>query len=465
MNRLFRRRTAVIVAVAALFLVPSAAVLAQSTGGAGLGGYTLDARAQAVNVTHDSPLVPSPTHPDFDGSVPAAQSTLGTGPLDHGLASIFWPGPLGGSFGSALQQIGQVCAPVLPIPGLPPVCVPVPQQLKDNAGFFNDPVKAETFYPQKPQDSAYTNIPGTTITSHVDPDGRKVTSFGQLDGFGAPGVGVTGKLTAQTIATLTDSQGTLSATSEVDNFVLADGLVTIAKVTSTAVIATDGQTATIDTKKSGTTIDGLKIAGQGATVDDQGVHIGGQTSAVHKQINQAAAQALAKAGLKFVLVPSASSTNGATGSFTAGALVLQYEDDKNTYIPGVVQNTFTIALGGATVSVDSAQGGTSNLGDTTPPAGVESSDTGSIAGPDIAPAGLGDIATPPVASAPRATTGRPAVLGTTLALSTFGLGWGLVLVAIMAAMGIAFGLRRLTDDVFTTAPAASTCPLEEGPEK
>ena len=86
-------------------------VLAQSTGGGTpLGGYKLDARAQALNVIHDSPDSPSPTHPDFDGSVPAAQSTIDTGPIGHGLSAIFWPGPLGGNFGAALNQINQVCA-------------------------------------------------------------------------------------------------------------------------------------------------------------------------------------------------------------------------------------------------------------------------------------------------------------------------------------------------------------------
>ena len=121
-----RRRHVVIGIAAAAFVVgPSTAVLAQSAGSGTLGGFTLDARAQALNIVHDSADSPSPTHPDFDGSVPAAQSTINTGPLGHGLASIFWPGPLGGNFGAAVNQINQFCAPPLPgVPSLPPVCVP-----------------------------------------------------------------------------------------------------------------------------------------------------------------------------------------------------------------------------------------------------------------------------------------------------------------------------------------------------
>ena len=46
-------------------------------------------------------------------------------------------------------------------------------------------------------------------------------------------------------------------------------------------------------------------------------------------------------------------------------------------------------------------------------------------------------------------------------MNTFGLAWGLVLLAVLAALGVAFGLRRLTDDVFAAAPSAAACPLEE----
>jgi hypothetical protein len=456
-----RARFALVAAVVVVLVGSSTAVLAQTSGdGAALGGYKLDARSQAINVLYDSPLAPSPTHPLFDGSVPAAQSTTDTGPIAHALASIFWPGPLGGNFGSALQQLNQECAPPLPVPGIPPVCVPIPQQLKDQGQSFNDPVKAETFYPQAPQDAAYTNIPGATMNSHITDGGKKATSFGSLDGFGAAGVGIVSNLTAQTTNTLTDTTGTTLATSEANGIVLAGGLVTIGRVFSTAKLTTDGSKAT---GEAHTTIDGLKIAGQSATVDDQGVHLAGQSNPLHNQINQALAQALAKSGLTIQLVPTENSINGPTGSVTAGSVVIQYEDDKDQLLPGVVQNSFTIALGGATASVDSSQGSNADLTET--PADVaaadQSNDT-SVSGPDIAPAGLGDIATPPSAlssTRPRGTAA--AALPFQPILNSFGLAWGLVLFAVLLALALAFGLRRLTDDVFAEAPAGAACPLDE----
>jgi hypothetical protein len=452
----------VVAAVAAVCIASSTAVLAQTSGGAGLGGFKLDTRAQALNIVHDSPSSPSPTHPDFDGSVPAAQSTTDTGPIAHGLSAIFWPGPLGGNFGSALQQLNQECAPPLPVPGVPPVCAPIPQQLKDHSSQFNDPVRAETFYPQAPQDSEYKNIPGVTMNSHVTDGGKKVTALGQLDGFGAAGVGVISNLSATTTNTLTDSTATAEATSEAKGIALANNLVTIGRVYSHVLMHTTGEQASVD--KAETTIDGLKIAGQAATVDQDGVHIGGQSNGVPKQINAALATALAKSGLTIKLVSNDSSISGPTGSVTAGSLLIQYEDDKQQLVPGGgIQNSFTIALGGATANVDSSQGSNADLGET--PTDVAAADTSSgdntVAGPDIPPAGLGDIATPSALSSPRPRGSAVAALPFQPILNSFGLAWGLVLFAVLLALALAFGLRRLTDDVFAEAPAAAACPLEE----
>lgn len=460
MNR--RARVGLVAVVAVAFVGSSTAVLAQTSGGgAGLGGFKLDSRAQALNVLHDSPDSPSPTHPDFDGSVPAAQSTTDTGPIAHGLAAIFWPGPLGGNFGAALNQINEVCAPPLPVPGVPPVCAPVPQQLKDHSSQFNDPVRAETFYPQAPQDSEYTNIPGATMNSHIADSGKTVAAFGSLDGFGAAGVGAISNLTAKTTNALTDSTATAEATSEVKNVVLANNLVTIGRVFSWAKLHTDGTTATVD--QAQTTVDGLKIAGQAASVDQDGVHIAGQSNPLHNQVNQALAQALAKSGLTIKIVPTDKSTSGATGSVTAGSLLIQYKDDQDQLVTGGVHNDFTVALGGATVNVDASQGSNADLGET--PTDVAAVDNGSgdntVAGPDIPPAGLGDIAAPPSGLASAAPRGRAAALPFRPILNSFGLAWGLVLFAVIAALGLAFGMRRLTDKVFADAPASAACPLEE----
>jgi hypothetical protein len=458
----------VLVGAAAVALVvgPSTAVLAQSSGGAVLGGFTLDARAQALNVIHDSADSPSPTHPDFDGSVPAAQSTINTGPLGHGLASIFWPGPLGGNFGAALSQINQVCVPPIPgVPSLPPVCIPNPQEVKDNAHYFNDPLRAETFFPQDPHDASYPPsgqaFPGVTMKSHAE--ANKVESVGSVDGFAAPGVGGIAGLQAHTTTSLTETTGTVEAFSQVSNVALAGGMVAIDSVTSTAKETTDGQQA----KGEGqTVVKGLKIAGQAATVDKDGIHFNGQNTGVFSQINQAVAQALDQAGLKIVFVPSQGESNGPTGSFTAGALVIKYQDNNDKVIPsqiGGLHNDFTVALGGASATVDASQSSPVDLGSDVTPA-APAGDTGgasALAASDVTPPAVGtEIATPPSATGAVATPAGNA-LPIAHRSAFVGLAWGLVFAAVLAALGIGYGLRRVSDDVFREAAVAG-CPLEEG---
>jgi hypothetical protein len=456
---------------AVLVLGPSTAVLAQATGSGTLGGFTLDARAQAINVVHDSADSPAPTHPDFDGSVPAAQSTISTGPIGHGLASIFWPGPLGGNFGAALNQINQVCAPPVPgVPTLPPVCVPNPQQVKDNAKYFNDPLRAETFSPpQGPEDSTYPPtgqaFPGITMKSHAETN--KVDSVGSVDGLAAPGVGGVGGLQAHTTSSLTSSTGTVEAFSQVSNVVLANGMVTIDKVTSTAKETTDGQQAKGEGR---TVVSGLKLAGTAATVDQDGIHLAGSSNNPLPQVNQAVAQALDKSGLKIILVQPQSDSSGPTGSFTAGALVIKYKDDGDQVVPaqvGGLHNDFTVALGGASASVDSSEASNVDLGTDlgTPDTGTPQDATQVLAAGDTTPPAVGaEVATPPAGLAAPPGTALGAGLPIARLGGFAGLAWSLVLFAVLAALGIGFGLRRVTDEVLTDSSAGPNCPLEEEPK-
>jgi hypothetical protein len=146
------------------------------------------------------------------------------------MASLFWPGDLGGHFGTALQQLGQLCTSMVPIalPNLPTQCTPVPQALKDNAGALNDPVKAETFLPGGPVDAEYKftpPIPGVTMKSHAE--GTTVDSLAGFASFGAPGLGTLGSVTSHSVAKLDNATAVSQATSELFDVALAGGLVTI----------------------------------------------------------------------------------------------------------------------------------------------------------------------------------------------------------------------------------------------
>ena len=119
------------------------AIPAEPAGAAELLGYETYATAPAIEVRID--LVGSIVNPIFQGRIPEATSEMTTGPNGHGLASMFWPGGVGGNFGTTVQQINRLCIPSAP------VCVDITPEMKAALLPFNDPVRAETFTPAGPR--------------------------------------------------------------------------------------------------------------------------------------------------------------------------------------------------------------------------------------------------------------------------------------------------------------------------
>jgi len=445
-----------------------------------LGGYDLRARAPALEVTVDSDLIPVPAHPVLDATIPEATSTLQSG-LGHGLASVFWPGDLGGHAGSAIQQLGQLCSSMLPItlPNVPTQCTPVPQALKDNARSLNDPVKAETFAPGGPADDVYTftpPMPGVVMKSHADP--HLVDSTAGFASFGAPGLGSLGSVTSHSVTTAAATTAGSEATSEIFNVVLAGGLVTIDHIKSTAKETTDGSTAT---SAGNTVLSGLRVGGVPASIDTNGLQVGALSAVANKALNTL--------GLEIKLTTPDVVHDGAKGSFTAPVLTISYRDDQNALEAAAIalgqklttgplkqltqslqqlalgpQAKVTVALGGAAVSVDSSPGfGSPDEG----AAASASAPEGSIPGtPGFAStAGQTSVegasfSSPGSVSLRRASRARPA---TRLAgfLDPFGgLAWGMVAAAVAAAIALAYGLRRyaLAVDEAGSAGTSSACP-------
>src|SRR5205807_8367787 len=114
-----------------------------------------------------------------------------------------------------------------------------------------------------------------------------------------------------------------------------------------------------------------------------GVHLRRQTTTVGSQVAQTIAKALDSGGLRIVLAEPDVTNDGAEGSFSAPALVIRYDDAKDqplqsavtsirsslgkVPVPSVMatldqpltsglQNSFTVAFGGARASVNSTPG-------------------------------------------------------------------------------------------------------------
>ena len=432
-------------------------------GAADLGGYDLSAGAPAFELVLDSDAVPVPAHPVLDATVPETSSTLQSGPLGHGLASLFWPGDLGGHFGSALEQLGQLCTSLLPIsvPNLPTQCLAVPPSVKDNATAFNDPFKAETFAPGGPADASYFDpaIPGVTMWSHAD--SNRVESAAGFSSFQAPGLGSLGSVQSHSLTTQGDGKGVSDARSELFDVSLAGGLVTIDHVASAAKETTDGQQA-VGTGR--TVVSGLHIGGLPAAIDTSGLHVEGLTSVANKAL-----QAL---GLEIELTAPTVATEGAKGSFGAPVVVISYRDDQNALeqaglalgqklttgalrpLTGSLQQLalgpqtkVTLALGGATASVDGAPAfadlGAGDTGGSSVTPGIPGTNSTQTVTPGSVGTSVEGVQLSAPTALPRAKAGGIAAV--TRALSGFGgLAWGLVLGAVAAAVALGLGLSRAT---------------------
>ncbi|MBV9042033.1 MAG: hypothetical protein JOZ68_13580 [Acidimicrobiia bacterium] len=451
-------------------LVAAALVLGAAVGvvphsaraSADLGGYELTAHAPVLELVVDSDALPVPAHPVFDATVPETTSSLESG-LGHGLASLVWPGDLAGHFGSAVKQLGQLCTSMLPIalPNVPTECTPLPQQVKDNAGALNDPVKAETFYPGGPTDDSYTStppLPGVTMKSHAAAD--KVESVAGFASLAAPGLGTLGSVTSRSVTSTTGGTATSEATSELFNIGLAGGLVAIDHVQSTAKDSTDGEKAI---GAGNTVIDGLRIGGVPVSINGDGLHIGA--------LSTAANNALANLGLEIKLTAPAVLTEGAKGSFSAPLLTISYRDDQNALeaaaaalgqklstgplqqlTSGLQQLTLgpqakvTASVGGTVATVDASQTlpvppdttGATPVGGETQPAVVSTAATNGS--PPAVESLTFTAATP--ASVSRSARSLPAAHSSDLLGGFGGLAWGLVLAAVAASLALAFGLYR-----------------------
>jgi hypothetical protein len=253
---------------------------------------------------------------------------------------------------------------------------------------------------------------------------------------------------SQSKGTLSGNIGIADAKSTVSNIVLGPAnVITIDSVVSTATASTDGAVA----KASGSTkVNGMKIAGQSATVDENGVSLVPSKDPVNQQLNKLAQQALVKSGFKIVLTKPDGKPDGAAVNYNAGALVIAWEPQ-----PGTV---FSVTLGGATVNVNSSAGFDVTLPDTpisTPAGSVDAAPSGNTATAS-APAGREPTATP---SPVDVTAAIPAAPVATTPVSFFvgaPLGW--IVVGAMGAGLAAFGLRKLSTDVL--AEQAAVCRLE-----
>lgn len=425
-----RLLVALLVAGVVLLAGPVTMALAQTADDSALGVFDVTADAAGVGVSFGDPS--TQPYPTAAGLVPSTTAELGAGPAGHAVASMAWPGPLAANAGTLATLVG----------------APLPPEVLNNANY---PFRAEAHSSGDGRDEQ------TLGPMYAVADGGTSTARTAITDFDAPSVVSAARVVTNSRSYLDAGRVVSIAETQLQGVEIG-GLVKIDTVRTFARGVTDGQQATLDHQ---VTVTGVTVQGQGATLDQDGLHLGGQNG--DDPLNPVVAganQALAGAGMEaFVTKPAAYESAGGNGAVSSGSVVFTWNAD--------AANRFTVVLGGATVDVSATPGSSFDLG------------TGGLDG--FGPAagtggGFGATGVVPVsdAAAPAIDTSGPGSSGggRTAVVSPVGftssspvsdrvpLGWMLIGLVGMALVGSSLhGLRASAIDA---ALVGSTCPLERG---
>lgn len=363
-----------------------------------------------------------------EGDVPQAEAHLAAGPIGRGLASIAWPGPTAGNAGSLLS----VLAPQAP-----------PQ-----ASQLNYPVRAESRTGETPSTKTF-DAPGVSLRSTSLPTLVESDAHVQSAQSGLLGLGAVNALAR----TQTDDAGAHSEATSAAQGISIAGVLKIDSVTSTATATTSGDRGD---GEGHTTVSGVTVAGQPASIDENGLHLADQQGVpIGAVANQVADQALKAAGITVTATKPSKEVDGGTVTVNAGVVVIGYKTD---------QGPFTVTLGGASATARSSPG-LGAFDDTATDLGTGDLGTGDLSGSDFGGGSLGsepiDLGTAGEGSGTAGGSGREVALGAARNAAAGGkpVRGGAVLLGILGAGLLAVGMRRLGDGVLAEQ-AGTTCTLE-----
>jgi hypothetical protein len=473
-----RRAGVASILLGVLLVAPLAGVaLADDTSGnSSIGGFTMFANGNGLQIVFDNPSGLSGSHPIGYVGLPEASAQFETGPLGLGRASVIWPGALLGNFGSA--------APLF-----------IPPPYGKYFSNLNDPIRAEAHVPGGPADASYPPAAGSgapaSMVSHAD--NNSVNSNAGVGGINIAGLIQSGTISSQGTTAVTNSAATSTGTSTVSGVNLLGGLIRIDSVKSTATAMSDGNKA----HGSGTTvITGASLANGAVpiTIDNSGFHLatsnaplGGLLGSLDTALNPV----LKALNLEIHTLPTTTSGTGSQYNVLSGGLVITYTLPATLTnlvsslwlklpsiglpsIPSFLKDGFvTMTIGGATANVNATpafvpQADVPVTGSTPgalPASSATSGGSGST-GPTTGPGG-GGTSSPALAASPAAlapTRQRPAT--SQVPLSPIGFFKGLrllaVLLAVVGSILLAGGLVKLCTDVLDPK-GVTVCSLEGGP--
>jgi hypothetical protein len=224
---------------------------AQSTatsdgGGGGFGGFKLESAGEGMTFTYNSPgLIPGTPSPLFAASLPESMTNMDSGPSGYALSSLVYPGPLVADLPSVLALGG----------------VPNANQIPAY------PVRSQAFYPSGPTSASQDLGTGRESAATNETSAQAQTVYGAAQ---LPPVFSAGAITSTSQSTLESDQIVTRTRVELTDVDLVLGLVHMDSIVTDLVATSNGQDAATD---GTTTVQGLTVLGQPATIDATGVHL------------------------------------------------------------------------------------------------------------------------------------------------------------------------------------------------
>lgn len=241
-----RRQLAVLVGGASLLglggNLPARAQEAQVPGEQLFGAYELEARGSGVQGRYELVGVLPGGAPVLDLTLPETLARFGSGPTGYGLASLAYPGPLIGGFGSLVSQAGG------PGEQIPPY-----------------PIVAEAFFPAGPVEANTSQGPAVqkVVTGPLG-----VQANGTYPAIDAPPVVNVGSLASASRTAIEGEVATSRTRVVLSGITILGGVITIESLVTDLVAVHDGSTGSTN---GGTVASGVKFLGLDASLTEDGL--------------------------------------------------------------------------------------------------------------------------------------------------------------------------------------------------
>jgi hypothetical protein len=391
------RAAALVGAVLVLSGIPSAGS-AQDAGTA-LVGYDATASGTAFTAFPRLPAL-LPVEVPVEATVALATATLSSGGQGFARASTFYPGSLTAGLRPLLET---GTGTRLPIPDYPIV------------------VEGREF-----EEAKRSEIPGLTMS--VDADPARSVAVADAGAAAIPAIVAIRSLHTESRTILESDAITATSTTSVSGIDLA-GLVRIGSLVSTASVRSDGTDATCS---GSVRVSDASIMGTAITIDDDGIHLPGQSSPP-LGIGGLVAQALKASGVQVRLLGGTDGCSGSLGNRTSAGLLVEIPTPAFGPVSAgglqVVLASTSASAGGSTVPpLDDAAGTPIDVGG-------GAFDTGGTDGtfPSLSP----------TAPAPRSSTGAGEAIATQAARYEFdGVPGSLLVGLLLLALAGAGRIRR-----------------------